>query len=386
MSFGINHLSPVLFGEGASLETGKNLKELGCTSVLCVYDRGVKSAGLTDAVIDSIKKEGIKVCVFEGVKADPPDDTIEEAAGIGKREKVDGIVAIGGGSSMDTAKAVNILLTNPSPITQYLTAGEAKQPVPGKVLVLLPTTSGTGSEVTPVSVITNTKTGYKGGISHKVCRATLAIVDPVLTRGMPSSITADTGMDAFAHAAESMTSGATNQMSDILGENAVKLICKYLPRAVKDGSDMEARSNLAFSATIAGFAFADALPHYGHAIGHTLGALHHIPHGNACGIALPEVMEYVSDTVPEKVKHVGEAMGLDMSGAKTPVEIGKKVADGIRELNKKIGLKTLKEHNIKESAFDAIAEKTLTDDTAGFGPKTATKKEILEMLKKAYSR
>ncbi len=384
MSFGINHLAPVIFGEGSSLETGKKLKELGCTNVLCIYDRGVKAAGLPDKILESIKAEGIKVAVYEGVLADPPDYTIEEAGEIGRKKRVDGVVAIGGGSSMDTAKAVNILLNNPSPITDYMAAGGGKEVKAGKVIILLPTTSGTGSEVTPVAVITNTTSKRKGGILGPACRATLAIVDPVLTAGMPASITADTGMDAFSHAAEAMTSGLANQMSDILGENAVSLICKYLPRAVKNGADMEARSNLSFAAMIAGYAFADALPHYGHAIGHTLGSMYHIPHGNACGIALPEVMEYIADAVPDRVRRVGTAMGLDLAASLSPGETGKKVADAIRGLNKKIGLKTLKEHKIKESALPDVAGMALSDDTAGFGPKKASKEDILKMLQNAY--
>ncbi len=383
MAFSINHLSPVLFGENISSETGTKLKELGCTNVLCVYDKGVKGAGITDKIIENIQAQGIKSVVYDGVLADPPDYTIEEAAEIGRKEQVDGIVAIGGGSSMDTAKAVNILLGNPSPISQYM-AGDA-QPKPGKVLVLLPTTSGTGSEVTPVAVITDTKKNRKGGIMGQICRATLAIVDPVLTTGMPASITADTGMDAFSHASEAMTSSMANPMSDILAEKAVALVCTYLPRAVNNGSDMEARTNMSFAAMIAGYAFADAIPHYGHAIGHTLGAMFHIPHGNACGIALPEVMEFIVDEVPDRVRRVGVAMGLDLGESLSPGEIGTKVADAIRDLNKKIGLKTLKAHKIDESALPDVATMALSDDTAGFGPKKANSEDILKMLQGAYS-
>jgi alcohol dehydrogenase len=384
MSFSINHLSPVLFGEGVSLETGAKLKELGCKKVLCVYDKGVKAAGVVDDILAAIRKEGIEVLVYDGVLADPPDYTIEEAAVIGRNGKIDGIVAIGGGSTMDTAKAVNILMGNPSPITQYQAAGGGRQPGPGKVLVLLPTTSGTGSEVTPVSVVTNTTTHRKGGILGPVCRATLAIVDPVLTKGMPPSITADTGMDAFAHASEAMTSGMSNPMSDILAEKAISLVCEYLPRAVRNGADMEARTQMAFAAMVAGYAFADALPHFGHAIGHTLGSMFHTPHGNACGIALPEVMRYIVGAVPDKVKHVGIAMGVKFDGKETPEKIGEKVADAIRKLNKEIGLKTLKQHGIKESDLPAVAEMAMTDDTAGFGPREAELGGMLSMLRGAY--
>jgi alcohol dehydrogenase len=238
---------------------------------------------------------------------------------------------------MDTAKAVNILLTNPSPIGKYLPGPGMSFAKPGKALILIPTTSGTGSEVTPIAVLTITERHAKGGIMGPACRASLAIVDPSLAAGMPPSITADTGMDAFAHAAEAITSIQANPMSDILAEKAIGLICAYLPKVVKDGTDMEARTNMSFAAMLAGYAFSDAITHFGHAIGHSLGAKYHIPHGNACGIALPGVMEFVAKAVPERVRYVGKAMGLDMPDTLSIEQTGKRVADAIRALSAEIG-------------------------------------------------
>jgi alcohol dehydrogenase len=384
MAFSINHLTPVIFGNNVSSETGTRLKASGCTNVLCIYDRGVKDAGITDDIVESITALGIKSVLYDGVKADPPEYTIEEAAEIGRSERVDGVVAIGGGSSMDTAKAVNILLGNPSPISQYMVMGARTEP--GKLLFLLPTTSGTGSEVTPIAVITDSRENRKGGIMGPACRATMAIVDPVLTTGMPPSITADTGMDAFSHAAEAITSSMANPMSDILAEKAINLICSYLPRAVKNGNDMEAREKMSFAAMIAGYAFADSIPHLGHAIGHTLGSMFHVPHGNGCGVALPEVMEYISDKIPAAVTRVGNAMGLDISDNLSPGEIGEKVADAIKDLNKQTGLKTLKEHKIDESALQGIAEAAMSDLSIRFSPKETNSGDILKMLQSAYSR
>jgi alcohol dehydrogenase len=383
MTYGINHLTPVIFGENSSSETGAKLKQLGCKKVLCVFDKGVKGAGIVDKIIDSIQAQGIKCISFGGVVADPPDYVIEEGAEIGRKEHVDGVVGIGGGSSMDAAKMINLLLGNPSPINQYM--GPGASPKPGKVLVLLPTTSGTGSEVTPIAVLTDSKQHKKGGVVGPVCRATMAIIDPVLTAGMPASVTADTGMDAFSHAAEAITSGSANPMSDLLASKAVALVTEYLPRAVKNGADMEARTNLSFAAMTAGFAFPDALTHYGHAIGHTFGALFHVPHGNACAIAIPEVMEFVADVVPEKVKLVGVSMGLSFKGTQSPTEIGAKVAAAIRKLNKEIGVKTLKNYKIPEPAMADVAKMALSDDCAGFGPKSATYDEILKMCRSAYT-
>lgn len=383
MAFNINHLSPVLFGLNMSMRAGMRLKDQGCTSVLFIYDEGIKKAGIPDQIIKNTKALGIKVSVYEGVKADPPDYTVEEAAEIGRRENVDGIVGIGGGSSMDTAKAANILMGNPSPISRYMGMGGVMKP--GKKLILIPTTAGTGSEVTNMAVLTDSRTGRKGGPANNLLRATLAIVDPMLTVGMPPSVTGDTGMDAFAHAAEAVTSGQANPMSDLLGEKAISLVCKYLPRAVKDGSDIEARTNMSFAAMCAGYAFNDALTHLGHAIGHTLGSMFHIPHGNACAVAMPEIMEFIAEATPDGIRRVGMAMGLGTDESVSPKDAGKRVRDALRALNKEIGQKTLRQHNIDEASLPAIANRAMAEGLPMFAPKKVDNNDLLNILQKAYS-
>lgn len=384
MEFSINFTTPVLFGEGTSLKTGERLKGLGVSKALFVYDQGVKKAGLPDKIIDSVREAGIGVALFEGVKADPPLETLEEGAEIGRKENVDAVVAVGGGSAMDTAKAVNILLNNPSPISQYMMPTRAPMK-PGKTLILIPTTSGTGSEVTSVAVLTNTETNRKGGIGGPLVRATLAIVDPLLTVGMPPSITADTGIDALVHAIEACTASRRNPMTDILGERAITLIMEYLPKAVKDGSDVEARSQMSFSAMIAGYAFNDSMTHLGHSVGHTVGAMYHVPHGNACGIILPEMMEFIAEAVPEAMKRVGKAMALKTDNA-SPAETGKMIRDEMIKFNALLGQKTLKQLNIPESALPEIAEGSAADVTAIFSPRKAEKDDFLKMLQSAYKR
>ena len=383
MPFNINHLTPVLFGPNMSMRTGMKLRELGCTNVLFIYDQGIKKAGIPDRIIKNVKALGIKVSVYEGVQADPPDFTVDEAAEIGIRDQVDGVVGLGGGSSMDTAKAANLMLTNPPGIQKYLGARAAFKP--GKTLILIPTTAGTGSEVTTMAVLTDTRDHKKKGPGGNVCRATLAIVDPLLTVGMPPSVTADTGMDAFAHSFEALTSGQANPMSDLVGAEAIRLVCKYLLRAVKDGTDIEARTNMAFAATCGGFAFNDAITHLGHSIGHSLGSLHHVPHGNACAVAMPEIAEFIAESTPAGIRRVGVAMGLKLDDKLSPTEVGIKVGDAIRSLNKEIGIKTLKQHNIAESALVALAASAATEGPVTFSPKKADTNDMLSILTKAYN-
>ena len=383
MPFSVNHLTPLFFGQHMSLRTGMRLREFGVTKVLFVYDQGVKKAGIPDPIIKNVEALGIKVSVYEGVKPDPPDYTVDEAAEIGLRDQVDGVVGLGGGSSMDTAKAANLMLTNPPGIQKYLGAMRA-QFKPGKTLILIPTTAGTGSEVTTMAVLTDTRDHRKKGPGGPYCRANLAIVDPLLCVGMPPQITADTGMDAFAHAFEAVTSGQAHPMSDLLGEKAINLICEYLPRAVRDGKDIEAREKMSFAATLAGYAFTDSITHLGHSIGHALGTSHHIPHGNACVLAMPEIAEFIAEYTPG-IKRVGIAMGLKID-EKTPAkEAGKMVRDAIRALNKEIGIKGLQQHNVKESDLPAIAAAATTEGPATFSPKKASADDWLVMLKAAYT-
>ncbi len=385
MEFTINFTTPVLFGEDTSLKTGERLKGLGVTKALFVYDQGVKKAGIPDKIINSVKEAGIGVAVYEGVLADPPHHILEEGAEVGRKENVDAVVAVGGGSAMDTAKGVNLLLTNPSPITRYMFPDPEKLK-PGKVLFLIPTTSGTGSEVTAVAVLTDPETNRKGGLGGPLTRATLAIVDPLLTVGMPQSITADTGIDALVHAIEACTASRANPMTDILGERAITLVMKYLPIAIKDGSDVEARINMSFAAMIAGYAFNDSMTHLGHSVGHTLGSMFHIPHGTACGIILPELVEFIAESVPDATRRVGLAMGLKTGESVSAADAGIIIRDAIVNFGNVVGQKSLKELNIEESALPEIAEGAAADVTAIFSPRKTEKADFLQMLQSAYKR
>jgi len=378
----IQHMTPVLFGEGAAKQTGAKLKEFGCTKVIFIYDQGIKKTGIAEPIIASVEAAGIKTCRFEGVLPDPADDMIDTAGELARKEQVDGVVAIGGGSSMDTSKAVNLLLTNPPPLKQYMRMGAKLKP--GKVLILIPTTSGTGSEVTAVAVISDAQTHMKGGLGGPLTRATLAIVDPVLASGMPPSITADTGMDVFAHAVSSITANRHNQMSDILGEAAIKILWKYLPIAVKDGKNMEARSQMAFASMIAGYAFQDSMTQLEHAIGHTLGSLFHIPHGNACGVCLGEMVEFDADAVPDQIRIIAGAMGMKTTG--DAVTLGKEIKVAIQKFADSIGQRKLSQMNIPEKDLDKVAEISAGPGIAMFSPKKVTKEDVMKMLKEAYTR
>ncbi len=382
MPFAINHLTRVIFGEGVSAQTGENLKEYGVKKVLCVYDKGLKSAGIADKIIKKIKEKDIIVIEFDDVKPDPPVQTVDEAGELARKENVDAVLGIGGGSSMDTAKAVNVLLGNPGSIRTYLDRSVPQKP--GKLVFAIPTTAGTGSEVTSIAVVSNREEGLKQGIASPNTTAKLAIVDPELTIGLPPGLTAAAGMDAFSHAAEAYTGFLTNPMTDLLSIKAIELIAKYLPVAVKDGSNIEARSNLSFASTIAGMSFNEAMVHLGHALAHSMGAIHHIPHGLACGLTLPMALEYLSDQIPERLRNIGNAMGLKLKKNLTNAALGKAVADAIRNLNKKTGLPGFNELGFGEDSLPNLVHEATRDICWSLLPKRIDENEALRLVQKEY--
>ena len=381
MIYNIHPTPPILFGYGASEQVGAKLKEMGCKKVLVVHGSVIKRTGIADKILGLIQKEGIETVPYDKVVPDPPAEVVEEGAAFAKAQGIDGIVAIGGGSALDAAKAINVLLGNPSPVTQYFDKSIPLKP--GKTLVLIPTTAGTGSEVNAISVVSDTEKDIKSGVIGAPCVASLAIVDPIYTVGLPAHLTAVTGIDAFSHGIEALTSVAANPVSGILAERTIRLVYENLPKAIKDPDNKEIRSKLSLAAMIAGIAFNDAPPQLGHAIAHTLGAIFHKNHGELCSVAQPIVVEYVADQAPDKIKIIASAIGVDIEGL-APVEAGEKVADAIREFTKSIGLPVMKDLDIDISEIEKVAPKVLNDDCAHFIPKEIDADTVLKLLKKTY--
>ncbi len=332
--------NPLLFGIGTSKLLGDKLKELGCTKVLVVYDMGIKNAGVADQIVKIIEDAGIRTVTYDGVQADPPDWSVNEAGELGIREKVDGVVGVGGGSSLDTAKGAKMLQTNPPPINQYF-GREGVITKPSVPLVVIPTTAGTGSECTPGGVITDTINNIKTNIAGIGCAVTLGIVDPELTLALPPSVTASTGMDALCHAVESYTSRRANSFCELTGKEAFTLVGKYLVRAYENGRDLEAREGMMLAATLGGISMSGPLCHLAHDIGKVLGAKYHIPHGNGCASCLPQVMQMAASVYPDKVTEITVALGGTVPPGATPDQVGKAVYDAVQTLMRRVKMPSL---------------------------------------------
>jgi len=378
-----NVFVPAIMGCGASLRTGLKLRELGCSKVLVVYDKGLKATGISDTIVENIKNAGIETVCFDGVLPDPPDTMVEEATEFARGGAIDGIVAIGGGSAIDSAKAINVLINNPPPIRQYF--GVQHNLKPGVPMVFIPTTSGTGSEVTNMCVISCTSQGNKQSVVSPECVGTLAILDPELTVGLPPKMTAATGVDALAHAVESMTGGQANPLSDALARDAIRTIKKWLPVAYNDGSNIEAREQMLLASMFAGMAFTNGLVHLGHSMGHTLGAQFHIPHGIACAVALPEVIEYTAKSEYKKVRMICECLGVELAEDASPEAIGIAARTALRSLIKSVEIPNLKELGISLEDAVKVAPLVTADTGVALAPYRITAAKVAEMIKSAYA-
>ena len=347
-----SQICPVLFGPGAVDKLAEKVSEFHGTKALCIYDRGVEMAGISERIIGLLKNAGIAVVAFGDVLPDAPAEMINDVGLLAQQEKVDIVIGVGGGSTLDTAKAAAILVENPLPIHQHFASrgGKYTSTVP---LILIPTTSGTGSECTLMSVIHDKETQMKDAVLRA---ANLAIVDPELTLTVPRAITAMTGFDALSHAVESLTTICGNPKSDILAFSAITLVMENLEKACDNGSDLEARSNLSLASNLAGIAFNDALVHLGHATAHEFGVIFHMPHGLACALTIPEVIRFSSDVAPDKTIKIAKALGVELPGDISGQQAGELAAQKVRDLMRRLGMKSLKEQGISREAAAGCAE------------------------------
>ena len=388
-----NSPNPILFGIGAAARTGLELQKLGCKKVLAVFDKGVEQAGVAEKVLKAIRDAGIDVVVYNNVQADPPVWSVEEAGALGVKEGIDGVVGIGGGSSLDTAKGAKMLQTNPPPLRQYFgrTGVVTKPSVP---LIVIPTTAGTGSECTPGGTITDTEKNIKTNISGVGCAVSLGIVDPELSAGLPRSVTASTGLDALCHCVESYTSAMANSISSVLGREGIRLVGQYLVRACNNGAaDMEARAGMAKAATLGGMAMSGAFCHLCHDIGRSLGAKFHVPHGNGCAVTLPQVLQIIAPVKTEEVRYIARCLGAEV-GPDAPADaVGKAAYDAAHKLLKDTGLKNLKELGLSREELLAVVPDEVVMQIemeikafGGIAPPLlpVTKELVAEIINRAY--
>ena len=369
-------------GMGCSKRIGVDLAKAGHKKAFMIYDKGMWDFGIAEPIIKNLQAAGLEVVTFDGVLPDPPDEMVEEAAEKARNAECDCIIGLGGGSSMDTAKGVNVLMNNPPPIRQYF--GVRYDLKPGVPLIFIPTTSGTGSETTNMCVISCVSAGNKASVVSAATIGTQCYLDAELTMGLPPGATAATGMDALAHATESLTSGQQNPLSDAVAREAIRLIHKWLPVAVADGSNREARENLMYASYFAGMAFTNALVHSGHGIAHTIGACFHVPHGNACTMVLPEVIEWTAYNEAHKVRQILECMGVDCPEDMPKEEVGALARKTIRDFAKSVGMKGPDKYGISREQLLSIIPMIMQDTGLALSPHRMASGDLAKILGSAY--
>lgn len=372
----------VEFGEGVIHNVGEEAKAFGAKKVMLVADKGVISAGLTQAVEDSLRASKIEYCVFSEIVPNPRDVHCHAGYELAKAEHVDVLVAVGGGSSMDTAKAIGTLLTHGGKIQDWCGFQLLERPI--TPLIAIPTTAGTGSEVTPFAVITDTELHVKLNVFDPKAAARVALIDPTVLLKLPSKIMASTGIDAMTHAVEAYTCTVSNPHTDAYALYAIEIIQKNLRDAVKS-PDLASCTGMMLGSTIAGIAFGYADVAAVHCMAEALGGRYDLPHGVANAILLPTVTEYNLDSDYEKHANIARAMGVNVNGL-SQEEAAKEAVSALQALCDDVGIPKMKDiPEINPDDFDALAIASEKNVSTPSNPKPITAKEYKLLFQKAYS-
>jgi aldehyde dehydrogenase (NAD+) len=376
-----NYFGPtkIVFGIDSSKDVEIEMSSLGGTKAVVVTDQGIIKAGLIDHIVKALGSK----CV--GVFSDIPQDTgvevVDAGAAFAKKNGADIVVSVGGGSVIDTAKGMCILLTEGGNLRDF--NGVQLLSRPQTAHVVIPTTAGTGSEVTNVAVIMDKEMGQKRLVVENFNVPRLAILDPKMTVKLPKLMTAGTGMDAMTHAVESLHALPHEPITDALGLHAIRLLHKYLPVCAENGTDLLARGQVQIAATMAGWAFGLAGVGNVHALAHSIGAVAHVPHGIANGILLPDCMEFNLESCPDAYALVAEAFGIRDKGM-NELDAAKAAIAAMRAFTKKIGHpQRLSEFKVKEDDIVKAADLSLGDGAIINNPRLVLDaSEVLEIFKK----
>ena len=374
----------VTFGDGCSALAGERARELGGTRALVVTDKGVRGAGLVEGVLDALDAAGLSTLVFDAVEPNPRDTTVVAARDLAAAEGCDVLVAVGGGSAIDAAKTVGLLLTSRGEIADYDFTLDEPRPIecPITPLVAVPTTAGTGSEVTFWAVITDTERRDKLGLGGPLMAPQVALVDPALTLTLPPRLTAFTGLDALTHAVEASTTPAAGPLSDLFALRAIRLVATSLRRAVDDGKDRAARRDMSLASLLAGVAFTNADVGAVHCIAEVVGGLYDLPHGLICAMYLPTLTEYSLAAAPERYAAVAAALGADTGGL--PAERAATAAVvALRGLVRSLGMPRPSQAGVLAADHAAIAARCAATISGYAVPKPLNEADLMTVLREA---
>jgi choline dehydrogenase len=371
----------MVHGTGAISSLGELVRELGVKRPFLLTDRGVVYAGLADRALESLEN----AFVFDGVRANPDVELVGEASALYREEGCDGLVALGGGSSMDTAKGVGVEVVHGGSILDY---EYGKTPITRRIppLVSLPTTAGTGSEVTLWAVITDHGRGIKFNVGGTpLIGSHVALVDPMLTLGLPPAITAASGMDALSHGIECYTCDYHQPFNDAAALAAIELVAKWLRVAYSDGGNLEARTNMAHAATFGGLAYGTESAGAAHAMSQSAGGVHDCPHGALTARVLGPVCEFNAPAAPERYARIAQALGVNVHGL-SPLEAAEAGIEELYRLTEDVGIPMMEELGFSEDEIPMLARIAYEDPQTVGNPREVTAADYEEIYHNAFSR
>ncbi|GAA0078087.1 iron-containing alcohol dehydrogenase [Clostridium sp. CTA-5] len=373
----------ILTGKNSLEYSGDNLKSFG-KKALIVTDNIMIRLGNVQAVIDVLNKEKVINIVYDEINSEPTDTMIKKGVELYKKESCDFVIAVGGGSSIDSAKAIAMMVSNSGDISDYMDK-QIINKLPA--IVAIPTTAGTGSEATQFTIISDTKTDVKMLIKGTSLMPTLAIIDSRFTMTAPPKITAATGLDALTHAIEAYTSKKSQQLSDTFALSAIKRIFKYLPIAFNDGNNEEARTQMAIAALEAGIAFNNSSVTIVHGMSRPIGAIFHVPHGISNAMLLKECFTFVLDGAYTKFADLARIINIAQDNTKDEIA-AKKFVDEVNVLCKALSIPTLNEYGIDKEKFFNNLDKMASDALESGSPSNTIKKvthdDIVEIYKSLW--
>ena len=372
----------VLAQRGAVKMLKTLLSEAGFSHPFLVFDKGIAATPILSLITDSLS--GIPFTLYDKITPDPAAALVDEGAACYKAAGCDCIIAIGGGSTLDAAKGINVMCHNEGKILDFV--GQEKRMKPSSSLICIPTTSGTGSELSNWIVITDSEKREKHPINVINSMCEYAVLDAELTVGLPPQITASTGLDVFSHAFEAYTSTRSNPATDFICEKIMETVCEYLPKAVKNGTDIEAREKMMIAASYGGWMLVDGVVHIGHCIAHEIGAAFHIPHGAACAYAFPAMVEHIAAAHPDKIRYTGSLLGASFNEADTPEQIAAKTcAAYCRFRDETAGLKPISDYHPDLSRVSlSMAESIAKDPLSSLTPVPVHTEDLLYMLYRIF--
>jgi len=374
----------IKFGVGISKTTAELCMELGAKKVFVLTDPNILKTNILDPVKESFENAKLPYEIYSDIIPDPDIETVDKTAEVLRSSGADLVVAVGGGSPIDTAKSICMLQTNEGTVRDYLFGGTKTVTNPCMPLICIPTTAGSGSEMTAAAVITDNQNKIKLSVTHDYLVPKVALVDPAIQLGMPGFITATTGLDALTHAIEAFVSLNASPVSDAMALQAMRLIGKYLRTAVANGNDMEARSNMAIASSIASVAFMNGGLGVVHGIAQSMGGVAHVAHGVANALILPYAMERNVVGNLEKFKEIAMALGENVEGL-TLRDAADKAPEAVFKLAKDVRVPMkLTEVGVKKEHFPDIIKGTMAYRLLAINPCKLQEKDIVEILEKAY--